>query len=93
GFSLLNCPAIGRDITLCQSLGKKVLLTIDGLVENDVNSPRYAVTVATNVWNVFLGGSSSVRPFGSAVLDGIDLHIWNNDKVGVDLFVRTLRNL
>ncbi|KAJ3099377.1 hypothetical protein HDU97_003250 [Phlyctochytrium planicorne] len=96
GFSLLNCPSIGKDIQLCQSLGKKVVLTIspnDALVESDPNSPRYPVTVAKNVWNLFLGGSSDVRPFGNVVLDGIDLHIWNNDKVGVELFTKTLREL
>ncbi|KAJ3219666.1 hypothetical protein HDU67_010028 [Dinochytrium kinnereticum] len=96
GLSLLNCPSIAKDIELCQSLGKKVILSInpmDGMVDNDINSPRYAATVAMNVWNIFLGGSSSTRPFGKAVLDGIDLHIWNNDRVGVELFVRTLKNL
>lgn len=38
-------------------------------------SDSQASTFADNVWNLFMGGSSSTRPFGDAVLDGIDLDI------------------
>ena len=33
-------------------------------------SDSQAETFADTVWNLFLGGSSSTRPFGSAILDG-----------------------
>jgi chitinase len=33
-------------------------------------SDAEGVAFANTVWNLFLGGSSSTRPFGSAVLDG-----------------------
>ncbi|KAJ3192142.1 hypothetical protein HK101_006977 [Irineochytrium annulatum] len=84
------------DIQACQALGKKVLLTInptDSMVSDDSTKPNYAVTVAQNIWNLFLGGQSTTRPFGAAVLDGIDIRIWNNNNVGVQLFVNTLRGL
>jgi chitinase len=35
---------------------------------------------AETIWNLFLGGTSSTRPFGSAVLDGIDLDIEGGSK-------------
>ena len=34
-----------------------------------------AQDAARQIWNVYLGGSSSIRPFGNAVLDGVDLDI------------------
>ncbi len=34
------------------------------------SSDSQAQTFADTVWNTFLGGSSSTRPFGDAVLDG-----------------------
>ena len=30
---------------------------------------------ADQIWNVYLGGSASNRPFGTAVLDGVDLDV------------------
>ena len=30
---------------------------------------------ADQIWNVYLGGSATDRPFGTAVLDGVDLDI------------------
>lgn len=34
------------------------------------SSDSQAEAFADTVWDLFLGGSSSTRPFGSAVLDG-----------------------
>ena len=39
-------------------------------------SDSQASQFATTIWNLFLGGSSSTRPFGSAVLDGYVLRPW-----------------
>lgn len=33
-------------------------------------SDAQAQALADTIWNLFLGGSSSTRPFGDAVLDG-----------------------
>lgn len=55
-----------------------------------------AALSAENVWNLFLGGSSQYRPFGnSVVLDGVDLHVWNNDPKPefYTTFVSRLREL
>lgn len=30
---------------------------------------------ADQIWNVYLGGSAANRPFGNAVLDGVDLDV------------------
>ncbi|KAJ3284183.1 hypothetical protein HDU79_008429, partial [Rhizoclosmatium sp. JEL0117] len=70
---------IGRDITYCQGKGVKVVMAIGG----DQSSPykwstgdgkRYA-----NLWyNSFLNGTTDAtapRPFGKAVLDGLQLDI------------------
>jgi len=41
---------------------------------------------------MFLGGSSSMRPFGTAILDGVDLDIEKGTTTGYTAFVNTLRN-
>ncbi|KAK0581036.1 hypothetical protein LWI29_009114 [Acer saccharum] len=40
-----------------------------------LTSTAHAKQVATYLWNNFLGGQSSSRPLGAAVLDGIDFDI------------------
>ncbi|KND05078.1 uncharacterized protein SPPG_00753 [Spizellomyces punctatus DAOM BR117] len=77
GINVLNCPDVGKDIAVCQALGKKVMISISP--QDYLSSQDDAIRSATNVWNLFLGGSSTYRPFGSVVLNGIDLRIWNND--------------
>ncbi|CAM9800758.1 unnamed protein product, partial [Phaeothamnion confervicola] len=72
---------IATDIAFCQSKGVKILLSIGGATgsaSQSVNAGS-AVTAADNIWNQYLGGSSANRPFGTAVLDGIDLDIENAD--------------
>jgi chitinase len=73
---LANCAAIADDIKFCQSKGKAVTLSLGGATGGaGFQSDSQASTFADNVWNLFMGGSSSTRPFGDAVLDGIDLDI------------------
>ncbi|KAJ4787630.1 Acidic endochitinase [Rhynchospora pubera] len=55
-----TCTSLTSDIQSCQSRGIKVI---------------HAQSVADYLWNNYLGGSSSSRPLGSAVLDGIDFDI------------------
>jgi hypothetical protein len=40
-----------------------------------LRSTSDAQNAAQQIWNLYLGGSSSSRPFGSAKLDGVDLDI------------------
>ncbi|KAI8620937.1 hypothetical protein BC830DRAFT_377630 [Chytriomyces sp. MP71] len=57
-------------------------------------NPAYPTAVAQNIWDLFLGGYSNFRPFGnSVVLDGVDLHIWNNNLDGVSDLVSALTKL
>jgi chitinase len=71
GTSLAICTALASDIEFCQSKGKAVTLSLGGAGGGvGFSSDAQAETFATTIWNLFLGGSSSTRPFGSAVLDG-----------------------
>lgn len=92
--NFLNCPDIGQDIIYCQNKGKKILLSMGGAVgkysftdSNDANA------VATKIWNVFLGGADAKRPFGTAILDGIDLDVETGSSIGYTAFVSTLHQL
>jgi chitinase len=50
-----------------------VTLSIGG-ASGDVGftSDSQAEEFADTIWNLFLGGSSGMRPFGNAILDGYD---------------------
>ncbi|XP_056160212.1 hevamine-A-like [Syzygium oleosum] len=72
-----RCTSISSGIQSCQDQGIKVMLSIGG--DNNGNysleSQADARNVADYLWNNFLGGTSSARPLGDAVLDGIDFYI------------------
>jgi chitinase len=97
--ALLNCPQIGANITKCQEAGKKVLISMGGGVgQYGFQTTDDAVSFANLLWNMFLGNKSSavLRPFGDAVLDGIDLDIEGGDNQKMNLytsFLKTLRAL
>ncbi|PKU64203.1 Acidic endochitinase [Dendrobium catenatum] len=56
--------------------GIKVLLSIGGAAGSYILTSRDdARQVATYIWNNYLGGQSSKRPLGDAVLDGVDFDI------------------
>lgn len=77
------CKALSADIKSCQAKGIKVMLSIGGGAGSySLASPEDARQVATYLWNSFLGGKSSDRPLGEAVLDGIDFDI----EQGTDLY-------
>ncbi|KAF9985946.1 Chitinase 1 [Mortierella antarctica] len=92
GTNLLNCPKIASDIKACQARGKAVVISIGGASGSyslpDAQSGR---NFAEQVWNLFLGGSSSTRPFGDAVLDGVDLDLESGQNAGYVAFIETLR--
>ncbi|GAV77372.1 Glyco_hydro_18 domain-containing protein, partial [Cephalotus follicularis] len=71
-----GCTGLSPNITYCQSLGIPVLLSIGGGAGSYyLDSPEDAQNVSIYLWNNFLGGQSSSRPLGDAVLDGIDFDI------------------
>ncbi|KAI0230200.1 Chitinase 2, partial [Massospora cicadina] len=73
---LLKCPEVEQDIKYCQQRGKTILLSIGGDVGlTNIPTPAAADQLAIDIWNLYLGGHSDYRPFGSAKLDGIDLDI------------------
>ncbi|QLG74352.1 hypothetical protein HG535_0G02360 [Zygotorulaspora mrakii] len=91
----LHCSQIAEDIKTCQSLGKKVFLSMGGASGAygfaDDNSARDFAQV---LWNTFGEGSGSEkRPFDDAVLDGFDLDIENNNPTGYAALVDELRSL
>ncbi|KAF9899117.1 Chitinase 1, partial [Lobosporangium transversale] len=92
GSNLLNCPKIGRDIKACQARGKAVVISIGGASGSyslpDATSGR---AFAEKVWDMFLGGSSTTRPFGDAILDGVDLDLESGQNAGYVAFIATLR--
>lgn len=95
GTSLVNAPSIGEDIKTCQSLGKKILLSMGGASgQYGFNDQQNAEQVATDLWNLVGGGSSDTRPFGDAVIDGFDIDSENNAFPGnYKFFVDKLRQL
>ncbi len=71
GTQLPNCGFLASDIQTCQSKGKIVTLSLGGATgAAGFTSDTQASAFADTIWNLFLGGSSSTRPCGNAVLDG-----------------------
>ena len=71
GTDLANCQFMASAIESCQSKGKLVTISLGGGgADPSFSSDSQASGFADTIWNLFLGGSSSTRPFGSAVLDG-----------------------
>ncbi|KAI0757303.1 class III chitinase [Daedaleopsis nitida] len=92
GTDLANCASLATDIKTCQSKGKILTLSIGGGGASvHFESDSDAEAIADEIWNDFLGGSSSTRPFGDAVLDGVDLDIEQGGSNGYAAFVNRLR--
>ncbi|KAI3792989.1 hypothetical protein L1987_35601 [Smallanthus sonchifolius] len=84
-----TCSSLSPQIQACQSQGVKVFLSIGGAVGSySLSSPQDAQQVADYLWNNYLGGQSSSRPLGDAVLDGIDFDI----ESGTDQYWSDLAN-
>ncbi|KAJ2808875.1 Chitinase 2 [Coemansia guatemalensis] len=93
GSDLLHCPEIAADIKYCQSQGKAVLLSMGGAAgAYGFSSDEEARSYADTVWDMFLGGSGSQRPFDDAILDGIDLDIEGGSTSGYAAYVAQLRS-
>ncbi|KZV77579.1 carbohydrate-binding module family 5 protein [Peniophora sp. CONT] len=94
GTKLADCSSLATDIAHCQSKGKAITISLGGAgggvgFTDDASGEAFATTI----WNLFLGGSSSTRPFGSAVLDGVDLDVESGTGTGYVAFVNKIRSL
>ncbi|THH16872.1 hypothetical protein EW146_g3843 [Bondarzewia mesenterica] len=67
--------------------GKDPLSLVGATGQVGFSSDSVAQCFADKIWNEFLGGSSSTWPFGSAVLDGVDLDIESGSPVHYAAFV------
>ncbi|KAJ7655161.1 glycoside hydrolase family 18 protein [Mycena polygramma] len=96
GTALPDCSALASSITTCQGKGKLVTLSLGGQSGSGsvgFTSDDQGTAFAQTIWNMFLGGTSSTRPFGTAVLDGVDLDIEGGNSVGYVAFVNKIRSL
>ncbi|KAF4571382.1 Chitinase 1 [Pleurotus pulmonarius] len=92
GTELPNCSFMAADIQACQAKGKIITLSLGGATgAASFSSDAQAQQFADTIWNLFLGGSSSTRPFGNAVLDGVDLDIEGGGSTGFAAFINRLR--
>ncbi|PON97274.1 Endo-beta-N-acetylglucosaminidase [Trema orientale] len=83
--------SLSSEIISCQEEGIKVTLSIGGGAGNySLASSEDAREFADFLWNNFLGGDSLSRPFGEAVLDGIDFDIENGTNQFYDELVQYL---
>ena len=92
---LLDCPFLAKNITTCQSLGKKVLLSLGGASGvTNFTSDAQATSFASNLWNLFGGGmtDSDMRPFGSVRIDGFDVDNEDHSTAHYNTFVSALRS-
>ncbi|KAF1970668.1 glycoside hydrolase [Bimuria novae-zelandiae CBS 107.79] len=77
GMETFRCPEIEADIKTCQAQGKTIMLSIggDSYTEGGFISAAAATAGAEKTWAMFgpvQAGNSTLRPFGTAVLDGLD---------------------
>lgn len=83
---------MAKDIKACQAKGKAVTLSLGGATGvGGFTSDQQAQKFADQVYDIFLGGSSDTRPFGDAVLDGIDLDVEGGTSEGYAAFVDQIR--
>jgi len=92
---LLTCLDVGFDIRYRQLKGQRVLLSIGGAsgTYQGPTSQKDASNLATLLWNMFLGGNCTYRPFGNVILDGIDLDIETGVSKYWPDFVIALRSI
>ncbi|XP_042059378.1 acidic endochitinase-like [Salvia splendens] len=86
-----SCTVLTSNITSCQRMGVKVLLSIGGGAGGyTLTSSQEAIQLASYLWDNFLGGSSPSRPLGPAVLDGVDFDIEGGTSRHWDELARAL---
>lgn len=75
---------LARNVSICQKVGKKVILSIGGSTSNtSFTSAAQAKSAANSLWKAFgpVTSSSAWRPLGSVVLDGFDLGKWTQSYI------------
>lgn len=88
-----GCTGLSSDIKSCQEKGIKVMLSIGGGAGGySLASEDDARQIANYLWNNFLGGKSSNRPLGDAVIDGIDFDIEGGTSQYWDDLARYVQN-
>ncbi|KAJ0970577.1 hypothetical protein J5N97_018536 [Dioscorea zingiberensis] len=86
-----GCTGLSKDINSCQAKDIKVILSIGGATgDYSLSSKEDARQVALFIFNNFLSGKSSSRPFGDAVLDGVDFDIEQGNGAHYDDLARFL---
>ncbi|KAI9880790.1 MAG: hypothetical protein M1830_000226 [Pleopsidium flavum] len=93
---LLDCGALASQIARCQSLGKKLFLSLGGYVsttsfQNDMQATKFAETL----WNLFGAGTDldpGLRPFGKVKIDGFDIDNENHNTSYYNTFATALRS-
>ncbi|KAI4369843.1 hypothetical protein MLD38_018245 [Melastoma candidum] len=86
-----GCTKLNPDIESCQARGVKMILSIGGGAGGySLASREDAQQVADYIWDNFLGGESSSRPLGDAVLDGVDFDIEGGSSQHYDDLARFL---
>jgi chitinase len=71
GTALADCSFLADDIKSCQANNKSVSISLGGATGVEgLTSDDQAQNFADQIWDMFLGGSGNMRPFGDAVLDG-----------------------
>ncbi|EFA76781.1 hypothetical protein PPL_09532 [Heterostelium album PN500] len=84
---LMTCPEVGTGVTSCQSKNKIVILSLGGdSAGYGFASNAEAEQFANTLWNMFFEGTDTnyPRPFGSAILDGVDLDLEN--RIGTQYY-------
>jgi chitinase len=92
---LMDCTGLAPEISACQSIGKKVLVSLGGYIANSsFSSDDQAEQFAATLWNLFGAGTGDdpqLRPFGSVVVDGFDIDNENHDTSYYETFAMALR--
>ncbi|KAM0720620.1 hypothetical protein Q7P37_004757 [Cladosporium fusiforme] len=95
---LKDCSTLAQEIATCQSIGKKVLISLGGYNSNtSFASDEQAAQFATTIWDLFGAGTTSqtdasLRPFGPDVkIDGFDIDNENHSTDHYEAFATTLR--
>jgi len=88
---LLSCPDIGTAGKTCQSKGTKIFLSLGGAAGTyGFTSADQAVAFAGTIWDMFGAGTTTNRPFGDFIIDGIDLDIEGGNSAYYANFVNEL---
>lgn len=97
GRGLKDCSDLAPEITACQALGKKVLISLGGYNSNtSFSSDAQAQEFASTLWNLFGPGEDlepGLRPFGGTdvVVDGFDIDNENHSTDHYVTFATALR--